>query len=40
MNKVKQSPGLERMIQQQVVDRGITDERVLEALRAGSRHHG
>ena len=37
MNKVKQSPGLERMIQQQVVDRGITDERVLEALRAVPR---
>src|SRR5215207_8508415 len=37
MNKVKQSPGLERMIQQQVVDRGITDERVLGALRAVPR---
>jgi protein-L-isoaspartate(D-aspartate) O-methyltransferase len=37
MNKVKQSLGLERMIQQQVVDRGITDERVLEALRAVPR---
>src|SRR6266511_564778 len=34
MNRVKQSVGLERMIQQQVVDRGITDERVLSALRA------
>jgi protein-L-isoaspartate(D-aspartate) O-methyltransferase len=37
MNKVKQSVGLERMIQQQVVDRGITDARVLDALRAVPR---
>jgi protein-L-isoaspartate(D-aspartate) O-methyltransferase len=37
MNKMKQSGGLERMIQQQVVDRGITDQRVLDALRAVPR---
>jgi protein-L-isoaspartate(D-aspartate) O-methyltransferase len=37
MNQVKKSVGLERMIQQQVVDRGITDERVLDALRAVPR---
>jgi protein-L-isoaspartate(D-aspartate) O-methyltransferase len=37
MNKVQQSVGLERMIQQQVVERGITDERVLSALRSVPR---
>src|SRR5438105_13016622 len=38
MNKVVQPTGLERMIRQQVIDRGITDERVLGALRAIPRN--
>src|SRR3954463_14551731 len=37
MNKVVQSTGLERMIRQQVIDRGITDEKVIAALRAVPR---
>jgi len=37
MNKVVRPTGLERMIRQQVIDRGITDERVLTALRAVPR---
>lgn len=35
--KSNPSPSLERMIQQQVIDRGIRDERVLSALRATPR---
>ena len=37
MQKVEQISPLERMIQQQVVERGIRDERVLDALRAVPR---
>jgi len=37
MNKVQPSMGLERMIQQQVIDRGITDDRVIHALRSVPR---
>src|SRR4051794_41420289 len=39
MNKVAESSSsrLERMIRQQVIDRGITDERVIGALRAVPR---
>ena len=37
MQKVEQTSPLERMIQQQVVERGIRDERVLEALRSVPR---
>ena len=37
MQKVEQVSPLERMIQQQVVERGIRDERVLDALRAVPR---
>src|SRR5881398_680421 len=37
MNKVIRPTGLERMIRQQEIDRGITDERVLAALRAVPR---
>ena len=37
MQQVKETSSLERMIQQQVIDRGIRDERVLSALRAVPR---
>ena len=37
MNKVAESIRLEQMIRQQVIERGITDPRVLEALRAVPR---
>ncbi|HZN67248.1 MAG TPA: protein-L-isoaspartate(D-aspartate) O-methyltransferase [Tepidisphaeraceae bacterium] len=37
MQQVKEMSSLERMIQQQVIDRGIRDERVLSALRAVRR---
>jgi protein-L-isoaspartate(D-aspartate) O-methyltransferase len=37
MSKLKQSTGLERMIQQQVIERGITDARVIDALRSVPR---
>jgi protein-L-isoaspartate(D-aspartate) O-methyltransferase len=37
MNQVKDISPLERMIQQQIVERGITDERVVEAMRATPR---
>jgi len=37
MQQVKEMSSLERMIQQQVIDRGIRDERVLNALRAVPR---
>jgi len=37
MQQVKEMSSLERMIQQQVIDRGIRDERVLSALRAVPR---
>jgi protein-L-isoaspartate(D-aspartate) O-methyltransferase len=37
MQQVKETTSLERMIQQQVIDRGIRDERVLSALRAVPR---
>jgi protein-L-isoaspartate(D-aspartate) O-methyltransferase len=37
MNQLQEQSPLERMIQQQVVDRGIRDERILSALRAVPR---
>src|SRR5215212_3159950 len=37
MNKVVETTQLERMIQQQVIERGITDERVIAALRSVPR---
>ncbi len=37
MNQLTEMSSLERMIQQQVVDRGLRDERVLDALRAVPR---
>ncbi|HEX8521776.1 MAG TPA: protein-L-isoaspartate(D-aspartate) O-methyltransferase [Tepidisphaeraceae bacterium] len=37
MNEVAEKSKLERMIQQQVIERGITDERVINALRAVPR---
>jgi protein-L-isoaspartate(D-aspartate) O-methyltransferase len=37
MNNVKEWSPLEQMIQQQIVDRGITDERVIDAIRSVPR---
>src|SRR5438067_264476 len=37
MNDVKEWSPLEQMIQQQIVDRGITDERVVDAIRSVPR---